>query len=269
MNHHFKRWLTGIVAIPLLFALIHLGSEKLFSFFILTVILLAVWEYNRLVFGKEGRIAEKAEVSAFASVIALSAYLGNFPLIASVITFSILISFLLFLFRIKGQDFDIFNLGKVVLGFMYIPLMMSYFILLRRLTEGVLWIFFVLVIAFSGDIFAYYTGRTIGRRKLQPFVSPGKTIAGTVALFAGSIAGAVFFQQFFFPEISLMHAFVLGAVGGILGQLGDLFESAIKRAAGVKDSGFILPGHGGVMDRIDCLSFMAPFVYYYQLFVIQ
>jgi phosphatidate cytidylyltransferase len=269
MNHHLKRWLTGIVAVPLLFALILFGSENLFSFFIFVVILLALWEYNCLVFGKDSCITEKIEVMAFAYIIVLSMYLNDFPLIVSAITFSILISFLLFILRIKGEDFDTLNLGKVLIGFMYIPLMMSYFILLRRLTEGVLWIFFLLVIAFSGDIFAYYTGKTIGRQKLQPFISPGKTIEGTIALFVGSIAGALFFQHFFFKEVALIHAFIIGTIGGMLGQLGDLFESAIKREAGVKDSGSILPGHGGIMDRIDCLCFMAPFVYYYQLFVIR
>ena len=152
---------------------------------------------------------------------------------------------------------------------MYIPLMMSYFIFIRHLHEGVLWIFLILAIAFSGDTFAYYTGKTLGKRKLHPFVSPGKTIEGTVALIFGSTAGALLFQYFFFREITVINAVVIGAVGGILGQLGDLFESAIKREAKVKDSSSLLPGHGGIMDRIDCLCFMAPFVYYYQLFVIK
>ncbi len=269
MNHHFKRWLTGLIAVPLLLALIIYGSEKLFYAVIAAVILLAVWEYNRLVFGKEGHVLEKGEIFAFGLIIPLSAYLGDFQLIASVVTFSFLASSVIFLSQINGQHFDFLDLGKVVLGFMYIPLLMSYFILLRHLNAGVLWVFFILVIAFVGDIFAYYVGKTIGKRKLQPHISPGKTIEGTIALFVGSIAGAVVFQHLFFNHLSLIHAVILGAVGGILGQLGDLFESAFKRAAGVKDSGFILPGHGGIMDRLDCLCFMAPFVYYYQLFFIK
>lgn len=269
MNHHLKRWLTSIIAVPLLFALIYFSSEDVFSFFILVLILFALWEYNRLAFGKEGNISEKAEVMIFGFLIVLSAHLNSFPFIVSVVTFSVMISFLIFLFRIKGESFDIIDLGKVIMGFMYIPLMMSYFILLRHLTDGSRWIFFVLIIAFSGDISAYYTGKTIGRRKLQSFISPGKTVEGTIALLIGSVVGAFFSQQFFFNEIRLTHALIIGAAGGMLGQLGDLFESSIKRAAHVKDSGFIIPGHGGIMDRIDCLCFMVPFVYYYQLFVIE
>ena len=84
----------------------------------------------------------------------------------------------------------------------------------------------------------------------------------------GSLLGGVIFQQLIFTELPLIHALIMGAGGGILGQLGDLFESALKRSAGVKDAGFIFPGHGGILDRLDSLSFIAPFVFYYQHFII-
>ena len=157
----------------------------------------------------------------------------------------------------------------MVLGFMYIPLMMSHFILIRRLDQGVLWIFFLLVLAFSGDVTAYYVGKNFGKKKLLPLVSPNKTVEGTVGLFVGSTAGCVLFQQIFFPALPLKHAAAMGFFGSVLGQLGDLCESAMKRASGVKDSGVILPGHGGILDRLDCLIFIAPFVYYYYIFVIK
>jgi len=152
---------------------------------------------------------------------------------------------------------------------MYIPLLMSHFILIRQTSSGVLWIFFILVLAFSGDIAAYYVGRRMGKKKLLPGVSPGKTVEGTIGLVAGSIAGCLLFRQLFFPLLSVPHAVILGLVGSIIGQLGDLSESALKRSAGVKDSGVILPGHGGILDRLDCLMFITPFVYYYQVFIIR
>ncbi|MCX5820726.1 MAG: phosphatidate cytidylyltransferase, partial [Deltaproteobacteria bacterium] len=100
-------------------------------------------------------------------------------------------------------------------------------------------------------------------------VSPGKTVEGTIGLVAGSIAGCLLFRLFLFPMLPVAHAAVLGLVGSVVWQLGDLSESAMKRAAGVKDSGTMLPGHGGILDRLDCLMFITPFVYYYQGYMIR
>jgi phosphatidate cytidylyltransferase len=145
--------------------------------------------------------------------------------------------------------------------------MLSHFILLRRTDGGMMWIFFILVLAFSGDIAAFYAGRSIGKRKLMPLVSPGKTVEGTAGLLIGSVIGCVLFQQCFLPRLPVFHAAALGFSGGVMGQLGDLCESVIKRASGVKDSGSLVMGHGGLLDRLDCLIFIAPFVYYYRIFL--
>jgi len=268
-SQHFKRLITSLIAAPILLIFIIYSSEKLFFLFIIAVIQVAVWEYNRLVFGKRGNTWEKCEMLFFAFVIPLAVYLSDFTLITAVITSCLVISFLIFLFQIRGAEIDISKMGKVVLGFMYMPMLMSYFILLRLLPEGVLWVFFTLTVAFSGDVFAFYTGKTIGKRKLQPFISPGKTVAGTAGLIIGSVAGGILFQKFAFTHLPLAHAVILGSFGGIMGQLGDLFESAIKRAGDAKDAGFIFPGHGGILDRLDSLTFITPFVFYYQHFVMK
>ena len=268
MNHHLQRWITVIVSAPLLVICIWYSSEQLFSLFILAVIEIAAWEYNGLAFAKEGAAWEKGEVLFFAGVIAISAHISDYMTITSVLTFCLLLSFFVFLFRIRDQAIDISKVGKVVLGFMYMPLLMSYFIFLRHLPSGVRWVSFALVLAFSGDVFGYYTGKTIGKRKLSPVVSPGKTVEGTIGVMCGSLMGGIIFQQFVFTELPFIHALIMGAFGGILGQLGDLFESAMKRTAGVKDAGFIFPGHGGILDRLDSLSFIAPFIFYYQHYII-
>ena len=274
-SSHIKRWITALVAVPLLFSLIYFGSPFVFSAMIVAVILLGVHEYNGLVFG-EGYAWEKTEGLIIAFLVALSFFSGNPALIMAVLILAFLSIFITFTVRIKKPVFDILPVAKAVLCLMYIPTMMSHFILIRsipnlirNIPEGVLWIFFILFIAFSGDVAAYYVGRTWGRRKLLPFVSPGKTVEGTVALVAGSVIGCVVFQYLFFPELAVVHAAIMGFFGSIIGQLGDLCESAIKRASGSKDSGTLLPGHGGILDRLDCLIFIAPFVYYYQLFMIR
>ncbi|MBE9546364.1 MAG: phosphatidate cytidylyltransferase [Proteobacteria bacterium] len=268
MTPHIKRWITGIVAVPIIFAIIIYGSKMVFAAFVMLLILGAVTEYNSMIFGK-GFYWEKVEGLVIGLLIPLAACLGDIQFEFAIITFLLIIVFLSFLFRFKNGSVDLANLSKVVFGFMYIPLMMSYLIFIRDFERGILWIFFIIVLAFSGDIAAFYVGKSIGKKKLIPHVSSGKTVEGTIGLVGGSIIGCVIFKLLFLPEVLFGHAVLLGLVGSILGQLGDLCESTIKRTSGVKDSGFFLPGHGGILDRLDCLLFIIPFVYYYKVFVIK
>jgi phosphatidate cytidylyltransferase len=127
---------------------------------------------------------------------------------------------------------------------------------------------FVLVIAIIGDTAGLYVGKYFGKNKLSVLVSPGKTVEGTIGLVCGSVASGLIFCYFFLPGQSFFHVFILSLVGSVIGQLGDLCESAIKRNYGVKDASSLLPGHGGLLDRMDSLIFIAPFVYYYRIFVI-
>jgi phosphatidate cytidylyltransferase len=154
------------------------------------------------------------------------------------------------------------------LGVVYVSFLTSHFILLRKLEEGIYWIILVLVIAIIGDTVALYVGKSLGKRKLIPAVSPGKTVEGTIGLIAGSTLAAFLYGFFFLSSIAVFHFVIVGFTGSIIGQLGDLGESAIKRHYGRKDASSLLPGHGGLLDRLDSLIFVAPFVYYYRVFVI-
>ena len=120
---------------------------------------------------------------------------------------------------------------------------------------------FVLVLVWVGDIAAFFVGRSIGRLKMAPHLSPSKTWEGALANFLGALVVAALFG--YWVKIQPVHMLAMGALGNVAGQLGDLFESAWKRSAGVKDSGTILPGHGGMLDRIDALILAAPAVWYY------
>ncbi len=165
----------------------------------------------------------------------------------------------------------------------YCALTLGALVLLRDLHWGPWWLLYLFVVVWSGDIFAYYVGRAIGRHKLAPRISPGKTWEGAAASFVTSTAfGALMFA--FQPEITnglagihamirgslapppVWQGIVLSAILNVVAQLGDLVESMIKRGAGVKDSGTLLPGHGGVLDRIDALLFAAPVLWYYAFF---
>jgi phosphatidate cytidylyltransferase len=268
MSSHIKRWITAIVIVPALFAAIIYGSELVFAIIVMVLTLGGVVEYNTMVFQK-GALWEKSEGIIIGLLIPLAAFIGTIQFMFATTTFAVIIIFLLFLFRLKDNLSDITDLTKVIFGLMYIPVMISYIIMTRHFEDGVLWVFFIIVLAFSGDVSAYYVGKSMGRRKLMPSVSAGKTVEGTLGLIGGSIIGCVIFTLIFFRELSLVHAIVLGFLGSILGQLGDLCESSIKRTFQVKDSGFLFPGHGGVLDRLDSLIFIIPFVYYYNIFVIQ
>jgi phosphatidate cytidylyltransferase len=122
-----------------------------------------------------------------------------------------------------------------------------------------------MVIIWVGDSAAYFVGRSFGKYKLAPHLSPNKTWEGTVASFLGSLIVAVVFARFM--TVPLPHLLGMAAVGNVAGQVGDLLESAYKRSAGIKDSGSLLPGHGGVLDRIDALILAIPVVWYYWILI--
>jgi phosphatidate cytidylyltransferase len=267
VNSFVKRWLTGLILAAVIFVIIIFGSPVALAVVIAFASMIGIWEYNNIVFG-HCFLIEKIEGLVFAFIIPFVVFWGNSQLLIAVIAFCIIISFIIFLWSIKDSNFEIITVAKVILGLLYIPFLISHLILIRNLDKGVYWVLFLLVIAFAGDITALYIGKYFGKHKLIPLVSPGKTVEGTIGLVMGSTIACLIFGYFIFPEISFLHITALAFVGSIIGQLGDLSESAIKRNYGLKDASSILPGHGGLMDRMDCLLFIAPFVYYYRIFVI-
>ena len=175
------------------------------------------------------------------------------------------------------------SVASSALGIVYIGASLSLLVVLRWDVAQAVLIIFILFSVWAGDIAAYYVGKNFGRRKLAPVVSPNKSWEGAVASILASIAVAFLvlhyrgqiiswfsFQGKFMWDVwapkrpvSTVHAVILGALTNIAAQCGDLFESALKRGAGVKDSGRLLPGHGGMLDRIDALLFAIPVVWYY------
>lgn len=267
-NALLKRWLTGIIIVPVLLLIIFFGSREIFAAIIILVTLGGVWEYNNMVFGK-GFVREKLEGMFFAVIIPVIAVTGNHQYMLAALVFSVLSVFIIFVLCLRETPFDVWSVAKVIFGIMYIPFLMSYFIALRMMDKGVVWIVFVLVLAFIGDIAALYVGKYFGKHKLVPLVSPGKTVEGLVGLVAGSTIACLIFAHFFLPGISLMKIAILAFTGSMIGQLGDICESALKRNYGLKDASSLLPGHGGILDRLDCLIFIAPYVYYFRIFVID
>lgn len=128
------------------------------------------------------------------------------------------------------------------------------------------WVLLSMALAWLSDTFAYFVGRKLGKTKLAPVISPKKTVEGAIGGLCGSVLGATA-MSFFIPALPLLDAVALAIIAGLAGQAGDLFESVLKRSAGVKDSGGILPGHGGILDRTDALMFTAAATWAYGTFV--
>ncbi len=154
-----------------------------------------------------------------------------------------------------------------MLGVLYIGLPLSTVVSARVLPSGAFLVLFLAVVTWASDAGAYYVGTLWGKHPLMPSVSPKKTFEGLLGGLAGAIAAALLARLWFASELSWFDAVALGILLTLTGLVGDLFESVIKRRAGVKDSGGILPGHGGMLDRIDSLLFTAPTFYYYVAYV--
>jgi phosphatidate cytidylyltransferase len=152
--------------------------------------------------------------------------------------------------------------AHAVTGCLYGGLGLAPLAALRAGPDGLAWVIAALVITWANDTCAYFAGRAFGRHKLYPAVSPNKTWEGFAGGFLGSIGG-LFVARLIFPVLQPLDCIILGVAGGFVGPLGDLCESMLKRAYGAKDSGVLIPGHGGILDRIDALLFNAPVVYVY------
>jgi phosphatidate cytidylyltransferase len=159
------------------------------------------------------------------------------------------------------------RVAHLVTGFLYGSVGLTALSAVRLMPDGMAWVITALVITWANDTAAYFAGRFLGRHKLYPAVSPNKTWEGFVGGLVGSVGGLFITRAFFYPVLTVTDCLVLGVAGGILGPIGDLCESMLKRAYGVKDSGRIIPGHGGILDRIDALLFNAPLVFVYITFV--
>jgi phosphatidate cytidylyltransferase len=155
------------------------------------------------------------------------------------------------------------EVSLLLLGVVYVGFLLPHIMWLHEIPKGHAWVFFLLLVVMLGDSTAYGVGRLWGKRKLIPHISPGKTIEGSIGACVGNVVAAVGSWLWLLPDRSFVELFLLALGIGSVGQVGDLCESAVKRACGAKDSGHIFPGHGGVLDRVDSLLFPSAMIYYY------
>ena len=258
---HLKRWLTSLVLIPALVLLLLKGGIHLFALFSALICFLSLHEYYRIVW--------KDNTSSFVRVVSAWGYAAGpaivlcahfFPLPWLILLFSLALIFPgWFCMRDFQADAGIPSiLAFHALGMVYICLALADLVLIRHAEFGIQWICLILCVVFSGDIAAYYVGSYWGKRKLCPAVSPGKTVEGALGGLVANLGVGFAIGGLLLPTLSPGKGVLFFIAVGVAGQVGDLFESMLKRSAGVKDSGNLLPGHGGMLDRIDALLFAVP-----------
>jgi len=260
---HQNRLITGLVGLIVVVLIVGYGSKPIFFLFMVVIQILALQEFYALVSHKRS-----SKAMGIAAGVALT---GGFFILEKPIMIAAMagIGLILYLFSLlssqkpKALHAD---LESQIVGTFVIAFFLSHLIWVRGLEQGQLWIFFLLSVIFACDTCALYGGKFFGSHKLSPNISPGKTIEGTIAGLLGGCLGGVVFGMLFFPHIAKIILIPLSVILGILGQMGDLWESALKRKAMVKDSGTLLPGHGGFLDRVDSILFTAPFLYYFIMF---
>ncbi|MDX6770247.1 MAG: phosphatidate cytidylyltransferase [Elusimicrobiota bacterium] len=251
------RVLTALVGIPLLLWLVHAGGTA-FSLFVVGVCALCCYEYA-LILRLGGRPVQAAPVVLVGGALAAGTALGGpFPL--ALAAGVVLVALVELFSKVHSMD----RAALTLFGALFAGWMPSHLALIRDLRpHGEGFVVLVFLSVWATDTAGYFAGRAFGRNALAAEVSPKKTWEGAVAGIAAAVATALLVQRFGLREaLSPLHAAALGAAIGVIGQVSDLAESMIKRDAGVKDSGALLPGHGGVFDRFDSYILAAPAVYY-------
>jgi phosphatidate cytidylyltransferase len=290
-----KRLLTAVVLIPLVLLLVFRSPVELLAVIVAAVAILCAREFLDIVRAYNVAPMRLPTYISIALLFALVAWLGSLkPTMGTgtvVLGFTAAASLAAFVFlAIAMRRAELATAypaaAAAVFALVYVGMPLALLVQVRQFTPGVVLVLYLLIVVWSGDTFAYYVGRSIGRHNMAPRVSPKKTWEGAVASVVGSVLLGTYVlahsyqistwlwnhhllgerQYGWFttqPLAPIGELIVLSAVLNIAAQLGDLVESAIKRGANVKDSGAILPGHGGMLDRIDALLFAAPVLWVY------
>lgn len=263
------RIVVAVLGIPFLLSAAFLGPNWIVWACIVTAGTIGAWEYMRMMLQRDFRLDGWVGVASVAA--ALSAlYWANTPLVVGATIFLITASiFATVLIAMRDINDSARRLASIISGFVYVSVLFGGYVLLIKETPRTVtaefqagWFLFPMFVVWAGDTGAYFVGRAIGKRKLAPRVSPGKSWEGAIGGLVFSVIGAFVASLILpLPAIPAWLIIVMAVPGAILGQMGDLCESLIKRATGFKDSSSILYGHGGMLDRIDALMFACPWIY--------
>jgi phosphatidate cytidylyltransferase len=258
-----RRILTAAFLIPLALGLVLWAPWWLFFLGLLPFALFSLWEYLELM-GRVGSLSLRLPVYVVTLTVWAVAAVRPDQLLAALSVGALILVAAGVLGQGRAEEIP-WTSSVSVFGLVYVGLPFAIILLLRGGEQGSWVLLYGLILVWVGDTAAYFVGRAIGRHKLAPAISPGKTVEGTVGGLVVTVAVGYWLFQLWFPAVpsAAIHAFILPLVVNGATQLGDLAESGLKRGAGVKDSSALLPGHGGMLDRVDGLLFAIPALWYY------
>ena len=265
-KHHLHRLLTAAVGLPILGMIIAIGPGWLLLALVLLVTAGGLLELSRLLLaGTKAWL--RILTWSMGLLLPLATYWkGLFGLTVATVAV-VFVALAVHLFVYAKQEQVLPSLGAMVFSQLYIPFLISHVLLLFRVPSGRHWILLLFFVVFFCDTGAYYVGHRLGRHKLWPAVSPGKTVEGAIGGLLSSVAISVLVGTLLPLDVATVgFLLALGFVLALVGQAGDLMESMLKRVSQVKDAGGILPGHGGLLDRLDSLIFAFPVMYYAVVF---
>lgn len=255
------RLFVALIGLAVLLPAILWGGPVAVEIIVAIALLIGLDEYARMAFPDDQRAALAWQ--ALAAALFFVAALHGGPIWAAAAAAFAIMGSMGFVALRPGASLAgaADRVGRHVLGIAWVGGLLVFLPLIRGLDHGVAWIFLVLTIPWAGDTGAYFAGRAFGKHKMAPKVSPKKTWEGFAGGLLTSILGVFIVRAVGDLPISILEGVLLGAVLGAAAVMGDLSESLLKRAFDVKDSGWIMPGHGGLLDRIDSLLFVAPWLY--------
>lgn len=254
-----------MIVLPLLVLVLAYAGTGLFAGLVFVVCALALHEFYHMALPDGGRLESSLAVVAGVCCCAGLVYAKAGPAVLISIVAPLMFLALVTLFRFQTIQSAGRELAFGLMGILYVPVLLSHAVYLRELPSGRAWIFLVLLVVMASDTMAYFVGIKFGKNRLYEAVSPNKTVEGALGGLSGAILGAALGKLWFFQSLHTVDVIILGILVGVFSQLGDLVESLLKRSFGVKDSGNMIPGHGGLLDRLDSLLFAFPVAFYYAI----
>lgn len=258
------RVLTAFVALPVLVGTLLWAPPLAGVGMVGLLVLRGIWEFGGLA---RARGVQPCNWTGLTLTAAIFCEVAGWPVPSLHLwPFMTVLVLIVALGRADDLERAVSGVAATVLGAVYLGALggaMAGLLLIEPQAQGGWRGLLLMTILMTSDTFAYFTGHALGRRRLAPAISPGKTVEGAFGGLAGGVVGALGIRALGLPDMPLVHALLLGLVVAAAGIAGDLFESLLKRWAGVKDSGRLFPGHGGMLDRLDSLLFGAPVLYCY------
>lgn len=259
---HEQRLTTGIsIGLPVL-ACIAAGPHWSWLVLVTAAIALGLWEAHSLFFSEPLPSKWLACSYAVGVFFPIAAYVLGPPGLSFALYFSLLAAFAVMMISSPSASDELPRIARLTLAWLYVPYLLSYVLLLGSAPRGRFWILFVLAVIVADDTGAYFTGVKLGTHKLCESISPKKTVEGSIGGLLLSISAGLLFGMIVFQNVHASQLLLFSLLIAVTGQVGDLVESMIKRNCGKKDSSRLLPGHGGILDRLDSLLFAFPLMWF-------